>query len=237
MWISGSGDAVDAGQDWDDSCGRSALESHATARLVSRVAARLFAERGYDATPVRAIVEAAGVTCPTLYYHFKSKEALAHELLTRPLTTLVETMRALVADRSLDPIERLIRVVETAVAFSRDEPDRARFVYAVMFGPSDKALAAQVDQYVGQLIDCHTEAAELAAEAGLVPRGCGRELATALRGQYVIRAMDFLYRGGTLEPDLAERIVRGQLLGMSEPEARGALLSWRRPDGEPPDHA
>lgn len=212
----------------DEPCGKETLESHATARLVARIAAQLFAERGYDATPVRAIVEAAGVTCPTLYYHFKSKEALAHELLTRPLTTLLETMRALVADRSLDPVERLIRLVETVLAFSREDPDRARFVYAVMFGPSDKALAAEVDRYVGELIACQVEAAGLAAEAGLVPRGRGRELSTALRGQYVIHAMDFLYRGEPLEPDLAEQIVRGQLLGMSEPEARDALLNWRR---------
>jgi AcrR family transcriptional regulator len=44
-------------------------EPSETARHIARVAARLFAARGYDATPVRAIVEAAGVTKPTLYYH------------------------------------------------------------------------------------------------------------------------------------------------------------------------
>ena len=41
--------------------------------------------RGYDATPVRAIVEAAGVTKPTLYYHFGSKEGLAQALDPVPL--------------------------------------------------------------------------------------------------------------------------------------------------------
>jgi AcrR family transcriptional regulator len=44
-------------------------EQNEMARHIARVAARLFAARGYDATPVRAIVEAAGVTKPTLYYH------------------------------------------------------------------------------------------------------------------------------------------------------------------------
>ncbi len=169
-------------------------------RLVARIASQLFAERGYDATPVRCIAEAAGVTCPTLYYHFKSKEGLAHELLTRPLTTLSQTMRLLVLDRSLDPIERLIRLVNASLEFSREDPDRARFVYAVMFGPSDKALASEVNQFVGQILECYVQAAELAVEAGIVRRGRGREMATALRGQYVIHSMDSLFRDGNLAP-------------------------------------
>ena len=55
------------------------------ARHIARTAARLFAERGYDATSVREIVEAAGVAKPTLYYYFRSKEGLAQALLTVPL--------------------------------------------------------------------------------------------------------------------------------------------------------
>ena len=61
------------------------------ARHIARAAARLFAERGYDATSVREIVEAAGVAKPTLYYYFRSKEGLAQALLTVPLTSLVAT--------------------------------------------------------------------------------------------------------------------------------------------------
>ena len=59
------------------------------ARHIARAAARLFAERGYDATSVREIVEAAGVAKPTLYYYFRSKEGLAQALFTVPLTNLV----------------------------------------------------------------------------------------------------------------------------------------------------
>ncbi|MCA1685458.1 MAG: TetR/AcrR family transcriptional regulator, partial [Planctomycetia bacterium] len=71
------------------------IEASAVARHIARVAARQFASRGYDATPVRAIVEAAGVTKPTLYYHFGSKEGLARALLTLPMTGLVNTLQAI----------------------------------------------------------------------------------------------------------------------------------------------
>ena len=48
---------------------------------IARVAARLFATQGYDATSVREIVEGAGVAKPTLYYYYRSKEGLAKALV------------------------------------------------------------------------------------------------------------------------------------------------------------
>ncbi|HVX23495.1 MAG TPA: TetR/AcrR family transcriptional regulator [Acidimicrobiales bacterium] len=45
------------------------------------VALRLFAERGYRATTMDDVAEAAGVTKPLLYQHFSSKRALYLELV------------------------------------------------------------------------------------------------------------------------------------------------------------
>lgn len=42
-------------------------------------AVRLFGRQGYAATSVREVVEAAGVTKPTLYYYFRNKEDLYRE--------------------------------------------------------------------------------------------------------------------------------------------------------------
>ena len=44
-------------------------------------ALRLFATRGYDAVGVQEIVEAAGITKPTLYHYFGSKQGLLDALL------------------------------------------------------------------------------------------------------------------------------------------------------------
>src|SRR5579863_2505476 len=93
------------------------------ARHIARVAARLFADRGYDATSVREIVEAAGVAKPTLYYHFQSKEGLASALLTVPLTNLVDTLRRVVTTVQ-DPIACLEQVIEARYVTFREDPDR-----------------------------------------------------------------------------------------------------------------
>jgi TetR/AcrR family transcriptional regulator len=45
-------------------------------------ATRLFAEQGYAGTPIQAVADAAGVTKPTLVYHFGSKDGLRDEVIT-----------------------------------------------------------------------------------------------------------------------------------------------------------
>src|SRR5277367_6880508 len=85
------------------------------ARHIARAAARLFAERGYDATSVREIVEAAGVAKPTLYYYFRSKEGLAQALMTVPLSGLVATLRQLVTSEG-DAIRCIQQVLEAHYA-------------------------------------------------------------------------------------------------------------------------
>src|SRR5438045_5921847 len=42
----------------------------------------LFAVKGYDATSVREICEAAGITKPTLYHFYGSKEGVLNALVT-----------------------------------------------------------------------------------------------------------------------------------------------------------
>ena len=46
------------------------------AEKILQVAMGFFAQKGYEATSTREIVEAAGVTKPMLYYYFGSKEGL-----------------------------------------------------------------------------------------------------------------------------------------------------------------
>ncbi len=114
--------------------------------------------------------------------------------MLQPLEGLATSLEAL-RDTPLDPVERLVRVVEAYFAFSRENPDRTRFLYAVMFGPLGQGLAAEIDRILHRLNAVMREIVDCLAEAGIIPPDAAADLVLAVRGQIVIRTMDFLYRG------------------------------------------
>ncbi len=183
---------------------------------MARVAARLFADRGFDATSVREIVEAAGVTKPTLYYHFGSKQGLAEALLTRPMGEFVATLRGLV-ERESDPVRMLRGLFATQIAFLAEEPDRGRFLYAICFGPQNSGLREEMHRF-GEAMDGVTEACALRmAEAGVIDRGRVDACAQVIRGLTMSSTLDHILLGRPLESNLADRLVVDLLRGFAAP--------------------
>jgi AcrR family transcriptional regulator len=70
------------------------------------VALRLFAERGYEATTMDDIADAAGVTKPLLYQHFASKRGLYLELVDSVAEDLLEAVGTATA-RAAGPREQV----------------------------------------------------------------------------------------------------------------------------------
>jgi AcrR family transcriptional regulator len=179
---------------------------------IARVAARLFAERGYDATSVREIVEASGVTKPTLYYHFGSKQGLAEALLTRPMTRFLESLRAMV-EETKEPIELLRRMFEAYINLTSDEPDRGRFLYAICFGPQNSSLQQEMHEF-GEMIDAVTaDCARRLAEAGVIAPERVESCSQVIRGLIMSSTLDHIMLGRPLEPGLADRLVVDLLQG------------------------
>ncbi|HMU36302.1 MAG TPA: TetR/AcrR family transcriptional regulator, partial [Marmoricola sp.] len=88
-----------------------------------RIAAELFAERGYKATTVRDIADAAGILSGSLYHHFDSKESMVHELLDSFQTELFERYDAVVASQGSprEKLEDIVRLSFEAVGSHRAE--------------------------------------------------------------------------------------------------------------------
>jgi AcrR family transcriptional regulator len=93
-------------------------ESERRAELLD-LAARLFAERGFRATTVRDIADAAGILSGSLYHHFDSKESMVDEILTRFQEELFGRYEEIVAEGK-GPRETL----EAVVVASFDAIDR-----------------------------------------------------------------------------------------------------------------
>ncbi len=199
---------------------RTAGEAGASARHIARVAARLFAQRGYDATSVREIVEAAGVTKPTLYYHFRSKEGLAQALVSLPLEQLQASMRERMR-AAPDAVSALAEMLQAKLDFCVEDPDRSRFFYAMFFGPLATGLANEVAS-CGQAMDAILlDGVRGMVEDGIVAPERAEAFAAALNGLIVISMIDFLYRGRELGPGLARQLVDDLLVGFGLTGPRG----------------
>jgi AcrR family transcriptional regulator len=91
-----------------------------TRRTLQRHAVRLFRARGYDATTVNDVAQAAGVSVMTLYRHFATKEDLVlYDEYDR------QTAATLAAQRQDEPLRRrisqaLVQTASTAVDSERD---------------------------------------------------------------------------------------------------------------------
>lgn len=79
------------------------------------IAAELFAERGFAATTVREIADAAGILSGSLYHHFDSKESMVDELVHGLLDHQTDAYRRIVATGD-DPEQMLRALVREAFA-------------------------------------------------------------------------------------------------------------------------
>ncbi len=188
--------------------------SAATAASLARVAARLFAERGFDATSVREIAEAAGVTKPTLYYHFGSKQGLGEAILTRPMARMTQQLLGLAGETAgrADPVRRLEAIFQLNLDFVVAEPDRARFLYAVCFGPVGSGFRTEVHRYGLAFESALLDVATQLAGAGIIARDRVAACTQVCRGMIMSATLDAIFHGQAIEDGLAGRLV-GDLLG------------------------
>ncbi|HLY28839.1 MAG TPA: TetR family transcriptional regulator [Aggregatilineales bacterium] len=71
-------------------------------------ASRLLAERGYAELNMDDLAEAVGISKPTLYQHFKSKEDLVRQVVLQSYETMEQQISALVYG---SPLERMVQIM------------------------------------------------------------------------------------------------------------------------------
>jgi AcrR family transcriptional regulator len=77
------------------------------------VACTLFAEKGFEATSVQDLVEAAGVTKGAMYHYFSSKDDLLHEIYARVLRMQMERLEKVAAQEL--PVEERVHAAAADV--------------------------------------------------------------------------------------------------------------------------
>ncbi|GAB3957981.1 TetR family transcriptional regulator [Actinoallomurus acanthiterrae] len=89
-------------------------KSEQTRELIAKTALRLFRERGYEATTMRAIAAEAGVSVGNAYYYFSSKEELIQLYYEHSQDDHTEACRA-VLEREREFRARLLGVVRARI--------------------------------------------------------------------------------------------------------------------------
>jgi len=115
------------------------------------VAVSVFAERGFHATSMNDVAEAAGVTKPVLYQHFTSKRQLFLELLDDVGARMIDAVTRAVTEGS-SRRERVERGFRAYVGFV----DRDRVAFSLLFGGglgNDEDFAEAVHRVEQSVVD------------------------------------------------------------------------------------
>ena len=83
-------------------------QSPSTAERILDAAEDLFAEKGYSATSLGDVADRVGIRSPSLYNHFKNKEALYEAVLERLLVKFSAPLAELESGPVTVPWKRLL---------------------------------------------------------------------------------------------------------------------------------
>lgn len=118
----------------------SPVQSLSTSERILDAAEDLFAEKGYSATSLGDVADRVGIRSPSLYNHFKNKEALYEAVLER----LLVDFSAPLAELESGPVtnDRVIHWMETIVRQHHANPNLARLLQhaALSGGPHTNEL-------------------------------------------------------------------------------------------------
>ncbi|MCB1709259.1 MAG: TetR/AcrR family transcriptional regulator [Halioglobus sp.] len=115
-------------------------QAPSTAERILDAAETLFAEKGYSATSLGDVADRVGIRSPSLYNHFRNKEALYLAVLER----LLEDFSAPLQELGKSPVthERVFQWLDTIVRQHHANPNLARLLQhaALSGGPHTNEL-------------------------------------------------------------------------------------------------
>lgn len=156
----------------------------ATRDRILEEAARLFTEKGYEATSVQDLAEALGLSKAALYHHFHSKEDVLYEISHQTLEGLLEEGKKALAVP--DPREALLHFMEGHARFF--EENRPFFVPMLQ---SLQSLSPEKQAPIIALRDRYEETLRALLRRGM-ESGVFRQLDVALTARAVLSLLNWM---------------------------------------------
>jgi AcrR family transcriptional regulator len=187
-----------------------------SAERILSTALDLFAVKGYDATAVREICEAAGITKPTLYHFYGSKEGVLQALVANGFLRF----RQLVDSAMAQPgsfRERLKVVARALFDSARRQPLYWRFIHSIVWTPPGTApKTANCTEFYEGVVGVLSAAEKGAVTRGEIAAGGSEIRMLVLMGAIDKAATGYVISGRPeLTPELADALIDTILDGWS----------------------
>lgn len=150
-------------------------------RRLLESATALFNARGYAATTVREIVQAAGVTKPVLYYYFGSKEGIYLELMKSAFESFDRLLEGLERQAG-SAQERILRFADATYLLFQDNVPVIRLMHGIYYGPPQGAPYFDFDAYHQKFQKTVEKHVAEGVRAGELRRVATREASWAIIG-------------------------------------------------------
>lgn len=178
-----------------------------SAERILTTALDLFAVKGYDATAVREICEAAGITKPTLYHFYGSKDGVFRALVSGAFEQFRQHVeRGLASSDSLRA--GLKAVARSLFADARQRPKLWRFIHAIVWAPPSTAPSTDCSKLYETVLVLMSAAFDQAVASGELAPGPTRIRLLVLMGALREAANKHVITGQPdLTPELADALI------------------------------
>lgn len=180
----------------------------------------LFAEKGYAATSVREIIEAAGVTRPVLYYYAESKEGLFVKIVRSTLDDAYRGLAGVLAQHT-GCADRLRAIIRGSFAFCVADPRIPRLMFQVYSGPPIDKVASIVADLTAFRFGVITKVMQDGLTAGEITGGEAESIALifcCLMDQHINVLAPLPNPAQRLTPELADALVEVLFNGLGSGE-------------------
>ncbi|MFH1037943.1 MAG: TetR/AcrR family transcriptional regulator [PVC group bacterium] len=183
-----------------------------TKQRLMDAALRLFTEKGFAGASTREIVEQSGVTKPTLYYYFPSKEELYRALIEENFERFNREIAAIAGEKK-PPREKLIRVAEYNLKHCRNHPEQVKLTLMAFYRGDTFAPEVDVEEYGRASLEIVARIFREGVDAGIFrpldPMKLSLHLMGVLHGQMLVILKGTKRIPLTRPEEIIETLIRG----------------------------
>jgi AcrR family transcriptional regulator len=150
----------------DRPAGMARLKAAQRREQLMEVATRLFARHGYEATTTAAIADAAGVTEPILYRHFKSKQELFIAIVRVVSDQTLRRWHELISGVD-DPAEQIRRIAAGFPEHIRSLSDAYHVLHGALATSRDRKVLAVMREHYAQIEAFFSDIVRAGQQAGV----------------------------------------------------------------------